>query len=68
MPMFHGRILDFNTKMTEIMAQLHVPNPASFSDSIIASTALYYNLTVITRNTQDFQHFGVKLINPFDYC
>lgn len=37
MPMFHGRILDFNTEMAEIMAQLHVPNPASFPDSIIAS-------------------------------
>lgn len=66
-PHFHGRVLDFTADMAEIMAKLHVPNPAPFADSIIASTALYYDLTVITRNIQDFQNLGVKLINPFEY-
>ncbi len=36
-------------------------------DAIIASTALVYNLTLITRNTEDFKNInGLKIINPFD--
>lgn len=65
LPMFDGRILDYTLEMTEITARLHVPNPASYPDSLIASTALYYGLTLITRNIKDFQHTDLCLINPF---
>jgi predicted nucleic acid-binding protein len=34
-------------------------------DSLIAATALKNNLTVVTRNTEDFAQSGVKLFNPF---
>jgi predicted nucleic acid-binding protein len=34
-------------------------------DSLIAASALALNLTVATRNTADFAHTGVKLVNPF---
>jgi len=34
-------------------------------DSLIAATARQYNMTVVTRNTSDYQHAKVKLINPF---
>ena len=34
-------------------------------DALIASTALVHDLTVATRNTDDFKPFGVKLSNPF---
>lgn len=32
---------------------------------LIAATALVHELTVVTRNTSDFESFGVRLINPF---
>jgi predicted nucleic acid-binding protein len=34
-------------------------------DSMIAATALRHGLTVVTRNTRDFQRAGVKVLDPF---
>jgi len=34
-------------------------------DSMIAATALRHGLTVVTRNTGDFQRTGVKVFDPF---
>lgn len=35
-------------------------------DAIIAATALEYDLTLVTRNTDDFKHVeNLKLVNPF---
>ncbi len=34
-------------------------------DSLIAASALQHRLTVATRNTADFQHAGVPLVDPF---
>jgi predicted nucleic acid-binding protein len=34
-------------------------------DALIAATALHHNLTVATRNTKDFEPFGVLVTNPF---
>ena len=35
-------------------------------DSLLASTAIQYNLTLVTRNTDDFGRMPVRLINPWD--
>jgi toxin FitB len=35
-------------------------------DSMIAATALTYQLTVVTRNVQDFQAAEVQVLNPFE--
>ncbi|MCY6412791.1 type II toxin-antitoxin system VapC family toxin [Acinetobacter sp. VNH17] len=63
---FKDRVLELNMTIALKTAQLHVPNPASLTDSMIGATALQHNLTLITRNTKDFQSFGVKLFNPFE--
>jgi predicted nucleic acid-binding protein len=34
-------------------------------DALIAATALVRGLSVVTRNVDDFEPFGVSLINPF---
>ncbi len=34
-------------------------------DSLIAATALLHDLTVVTHNTSDFSHAGVRLLDPF---
>jgi predicted nucleic acid-binding protein len=35
-------------------------------DSLIAATALAYDLTIVTRNTRDFEDIGATLINPWE--
>jgi predicted nucleic acid-binding protein len=35
-------------------------------DSLLASTAIQYNLTLVTRNTNDFERMPVRLLNPWD--
>jgi predicted nucleic acid-binding protein len=35
-------------------------------DSFIAATALVHDLTVTTRNGTDFEHAGLKIVDPFD--
>ena len=38
----------------------------SLGDSIIAATALEFDVSLVTRNTDDFKHIaGLQLINPF---
>jgi predicted nucleic acid-binding protein len=35
-------------------------------DAIIAATALKHQLTIVTRNTTDFNIAGLSIINPFE--
>jgi len=63
---FKGRILVVDMKVIAYSAQLHVPNPKPFSDCLIAATALAHNMTVVTRNVEDFNNTGVRLINPWE--
>jgi predicted nucleic acid-binding protein len=35
-------------------------------DSLIAATALFHGLTVVTRNSPDFQTAGISTLNPWD--
>ena len=35
-------------------------------DSLIAATALAYDLTLVTRNTHDFEGIGATLLNPWN--
>lgn len=62
---FADRILPIDTSVALRCAKLHVPNPKSERDALIAATALVHGMTVITRNTKDFKHTGVDLINPW---
>jgi toxin FitB len=35
-------------------------------DSLMAATALVYDMPLATRNVKDFQYLGLRLINPFE--
>lgn len=65
-PRFNGRILAFDAVVARRCAKLHVPDPRSERDAIIASTALVHGMTVVTRNLNDFAPTGVGLLNPWD--
>ncbi|MGB3765550.1 MAG: hypothetical protein WA947_03250 [Phormidesmis sp.] len=46
-------------------ASLHIPDPKSDYDAMIAATALEHSLIVVTRNVGDFEGMGVELFNPW---
>ena len=66
LPVFADRILPLGIAMVKRCASLHVPNPCSERDAMIAATALCNGLRVVTRNIADFTATGVELINPYD--
>lgn len=66
LPAFLGRILPVDMAVANQCAALHVPDPRSDRDALIAATALVHGLTVVTRNTQDFKPTGVPMLNPWD--
>ena len=61
-----GRILAIDTDVAQRCAMLHVPNPRSDRDALIAATALVHGLTVATRNVADFNRMGVGVLNPWE--
>lgn len=65
LPAFSERILTLDTAVAQRCARLHVPDPRSDRDAIIAATALVHGMTVVTRNTDDFSPTGVELFNPW---
>ncbi|MFY9791151.1 MAG: PIN domain-containing protein, partial [Candidatus Sulfotelmatobacter sp.] len=66
LPTFSGRILAIDTDVARRCATLHVPNPRSDRDALIAATALVHGLTVATRNVADFERTSVGVINPWE--
>jgi hypothetical protein len=66
LPTFSDRILAIDTAVAQRCAMLHVPNPRSDRDALIAATALVHGLTVATRNVADFEGIGVGVINPWE--
>ena len=56
-----------NEKVINQAIDLRQKKKMSLGDSIIASTALLYDLPLMTRNSKDFEWIdGLKLLNPFD--
>jgi hypothetical protein len=66
LPAFVDRVLPINTAIAVRSASLHVSNPSSDRDAMIAATAIEHHLTLVTRNTVDFDLTKVKLINPWE--
>jgi len=66
LPAFSERILAVDTAVALCCAKLHVPDPRSDRDAIIAATALVHGMTVVTRNIDDFKPTGVEILNPWE--
>ena len=66
LPAFSERILPLDVAVAQRCAKLHVPDPQSDRDAIIAATALVHGMTVVTRNVSDFEQSGVEILNPWD--
>lgn len=62
---FGERMLSVDIAAAREGARLHVPDPRPERDALIAATALVHGLTLVTRNTADFEPMGVSLLNPW---
>ena len=67
---FQGRILEITTDVMLIWGELtgrleKEGRPITAIDSLIAAIAVQGDYCLVTRNERDFQHTGVRIINPW---
>jgi hypothetical protein len=62
---FAGRIVPVTVEIAEEWGDAHARHPVAVPDGLIAATAKIRGWTVITRNVKDFEHVGVRVVNPF---
>jgi len=62
---YSDRILSFDAECAQVWGRLMSPHPEHPIDKQIAAIALMYDLTVVTRNVDDFRSTGVAIQNPF---
>jgi hypothetical protein len=62
---FTDRIVPIDARVAETWGRLNAAATRNTVDSLIAATALVHGLTVVTRNTGDFEDCDVPLLNPW---
>ncbi|AOJ04627.1 DNA-binding protein [Burkholderia mayonis] len=62
---FGQNILPVDEEIGQVWGRLRVPQPEHALDKLIAATALIHDLTVVTRNVDDFAGTGARVLNPF---
>jgi predicted nucleic acid-binding protein len=70
-PWFSGRILPITENVSIRWGILEGErrlkgSPLNTADGLIAATAFEHGLTVVTRNTKDFNGLGIPLLNPWN--
>lgn len=62
---YADRILSFDEECAQVWGRLMSPHHEHPIDKQIAAIALIYDLTVVTRNVDDFRGTGTRTSNPF---
>lgn len=64
---FEERVLPVDLAVSDRWGRLlaEVGRPVPTIDSLLAATALHYELRLITRNARDFDYPGLEVINPW---
>jgi predicted nucleic acid-binding protein len=68
---FAGRILSVDFAIADRWGLLsaaakHAGRPLSVIDGLLAATALHHNLTIVSRNVNDFVGTQVPVVNPWE--
>lgn len=62
---YADRILAFDEECAQVWGRLMSPNHQHPIDKQIAAIALIHDLTLVTRNVDDFTGTGASVMNPF---
>jgi hypothetical protein len=62
---FADRVLPVTLRIAAAWGRQQHVQPRPVIDALIAATARVHSLTVVTRNTKDFEPAGVQVLNPF---
>ncbi|MGF1547373.1 MAG: type II toxin-antitoxin system VapC family toxin [Thiotrichales bacterium] len=62
---YRDAVIDMDADTAHLWGRLRVPHHEHALAKMIAATALLYDLTVVTRNVDDFAGTEAKLLNPF---
>jgi len=64
---FEGRVLPVDLAVADRWGRLlaEVGRPVPSIDSLLAATALHFELRLVTRNTGDFDYPGLEVIDPW---
>ncbi|MDO9011113.1 MAG: type II toxin-antitoxin system VapC family toxin [Gallionella sp.] len=63
---YADKILTFDEECAQVWGRLMSPHAEHPIDKQIAAIALIHDMTVVTRNVDDFRRTGVEIVNPFD--
>jgi len=58
-------ILDIDADIAQLWGRLRVPHYENALGKLIAATALIHDLTVVTRNRDEFLKTGSRVLDPF---
>jgi len=62
----HANVIHLSDELVETIIELKRKYKIKLGDAIIASTALMYDFTIVTRNQKDFDSIdGLIIFNPF---
>jgi predicted nucleic acid-binding protein len=62
---YRHRILAVTEEIAELWGQFGIDQPVPPIDGLLAATALYHDLALVTRNTEDVSRTPVRVLNPF---
>jgi toxin FitB len=62
---YRDRTIGVDSAVATRAAALHVPDPRESHYALIAATALTHRHAVVTRNADDFEVVGLRVVNPW---
>ena len=60
------RVIQVTTEVAYRWGEITSQRSRPLADALLAATALVHNLSLVTRNTKDFDGLGLSVINPWD--
>jgi toxin FitB len=64
---YQSHILAITLEVAELWGSLALTQTVSEPDGLIAATALFHNLTLVSRNENDFKATDVTTLNPWRF-